>query len=88
MVACNSFLAICTHLRNGKWCSIVPHTFFYVFGDKSELVSIELVNPHHTQAIGLVLSARIPQSPMTSALVNALRNADFEASFELAAKVG
>lgn len=86
MVASNSFLAICTHLRNGKWCSIVPHTFFYVFGDKSELVSIELVNPHHAQAIGLVLSARTPQSPMTSALVNALCNADFEASFKLAAK--
>jgi DNA-binding transcriptional LysR family regulator len=85
-VVSNSFLAICAHLRNGKWCSIVPHTFFYVFGDKSELVSIELVNPPHSQSVGLVISARAPRSPMTSALVNALRDADFEASFELAAK--
>ncbi|MEP7453951.1 LysR family transcriptional regulator [Phyllobacterium sp. SB3] len=80
-IVSNSFLGVCSHLRNGKWCGIVPHTFFYVFGHTHELVSIELVNPAHSQSIGLVLSAREPQSPMANALVRAVRNADFEKSF-------
>jgi DNA-binding transcriptional LysR family regulator len=83
-IVSNSFLAVCAHLRNGKWCSIVPHTFFHVFGGTRELASIELVNPRQVQSIGLVLSARAPQSPMTSALVQAVRGADFEDSFKRA----
>ncbi len=82
LVVSNSFLAVCSHIRNGLWCSIVPHTFLYVFGDKSDLVSIELTNPSHTQAIGLVISDRSPQSPMTKALASALRDADFDAAFD------
>lgn len=80
-VVSNSFLAICSHLRDGHWCSIVPHTFSYVFGDGSDLVSVELANPRNTQAVGLVMSDRSPQSPMTKALVSALRDADFAADF-------
>jgi DNA-binding transcriptional LysR family regulator len=80
-IVSDSFLGVCAHLRNGKWCGIVPHTFFYVFGGTHELVSINLVNPHHSQSIGLVLSSRDPQSPMAGALVRAVQHADFERSF-------
>lgn len=68
-VVSNSFLGICSHLRHGGWSSIVPHTFSYVFGDAPDLVSIDLVEPVHSQAIGLVLSNRDPPSPMASALL-------------------
>jgi DNA-binding transcriptional LysR family regulator len=80
-VVSNSFLAICSHIRNGLWCSIVPHTFLYVFGGNADLVSIELNNPQQTQAIGLVTSDRSPQSPMTKALVRSLQGADFDMVF-------
>ncbi len=80
-IASNSFLAVCSHLRDGRWCSIVPHTFSYVFGDDSDLVFRQLATPAPTQAIGLVLSDRLPQSPMTKALVGALQGADFDADF-------
>lgn len=80
-VVSNSFLAICSHIRNGLWSSIVPHTFLYVFGGNPDLVSIELANPHQSQAIGLVTSDRSPQSPMTKALVRGLAGADFDALF-------
>jgi len=80
-VVSNSFLGVCAHLRNGMWCGIVPHTFFFIFGPASGLVSIDLVEPAVDHAIGLVLSARSPRSPMVSALVDALRGADFEARF-------
>jgi len=78
-IVSNSFLGVCAHLRNGVWCGIVPHTFFYIFGPASGLMSIDLAEPTVEHAIGLVLSARSPRSPMASALVAALRNADFEA---------
>lgn len=81
-VVSNSFLAVCSHIRNGLWCSIVPHTFFYVFGYTSDLVSIDLTDPHQTQAIGLVISDRSPQSPMTKALIRSLQGADFDHDFE------
>lgn len=80
-VVSNSFLGVCAHLRNGMWCGIVPHTFFYIFGNASGLVAIDLVEPAVDHSIGLVLSARSPRSPMASALVAALRGADFEARF-------
>lgn len=82
-IVSNSFLGICSHLRHGEWASIVPHAFFYVFGSASDLVAIDLVEPVHTQSIGLVLSDRDPPSPMAGALLGSIGDADLE--IELAA---
>lgn len=78
-VVSNSFLAICSHLRRGGWASIVPHTFLTVFGGAPDLVAIDLVEPAHSQAIGLVLSDRDPPSPMSDALLASVENSDLEA---------
>lgn len=80
----NSFLAVCSHLRQGEWASIVPHTFLYIFGGGSELVAIDLRDPVHSQAVGLVLSDRDPASPMTEALIRCIAGADFECEFAAA----
>ena len=80
-VVSNSFLGICSHLRHGEWSSIVPHTFSYVFGDAPDLVSIELVEPMHSQAIGLVLSNRDPPSPMSSALLASVLESEITFDF-------
>jgi DNA-binding transcriptional LysR family regulator len=74
----NSFLGICSHVRHGEWASIVPHTFFQVFGGATDLVAIDLVDPVHSQSIGLVLSDRDPPSPMASALLASILEVDFE----------
>ena len=80
-IVSNSFLGVCAHLQAGRWCSIVPHTFFYVFGGRRELVSIDLTTPQQSQSIGLVLSDRSLRSPMAGALLQAVETADFEARF-------
>ena len=80
-VVCNSFLGVCAHLRSGGWASIVPHTLFHLFGEAPDLVMIDLVNPNHSQSIGLVLSDRDPLSSMASALIAAIADADFEKEF-------
>lgn len=83
-IVSNSFLGLCALLRRGAWASIVPHTFFYVFGKIPDLAAIDLVEPVHSQAIGLVLSDRDPLSPMARALMTSTLNADFEQAFATA----
>src|SRR6202008_226003 len=80
-VVSNSFVGIFSHLRHGQWASIVPRTFSYGFAGMSDLHVIDLVEPVHTQAIGLVLSDREPLSPMGAALLSSLAKADLEADF-------
>lgn len=80
-VVSNSFLGIFSHLRHGEWASIVPHTFAYVFAGIPDLVAIDLVEPVHSQAIGLVLSDREPLSPMAGALLASFKDVDLEREF-------
>jgi DNA-binding transcriptional LysR family regulator len=77
-VVSNSFLAILSHLRHGGWSSIVPHTFARLFFAAADLVAVDIIEPVHTQAIGLVLSDREPLSPMSGAMLAAVANLDFE----------
>jgi DNA-binding transcriptional LysR family regulator len=80
-IVSNSFLGIYSHLRYGGWSSIVPHTFSYMFGGIPELVAIDLIEPAHSQAIGLVLSSREPQSPMAGALLASVMEGDLAFGF-------
>lgn len=83
-VVSNSPLAVLAHLRDGLLCSIVPHTFCYVVGHSQGIAWIKLTKPNHTQAIGLVLSSRSPQSPMAAALVASVNQAKFDHDFDFA----
>jgi DNA-binding transcriptional LysR family regulator len=79
-VTSNSFLAVCAHLRSGEWASIVPHSFFHLLGEQPDLVSIDIVDPIHSEAIGLVVSDREPRAPMVAALLAAVMETDIEAA--------
>ncbi len=68
-VTTNSFLAICSHICSGEWSSIIPHTFAYIFAGCEDLVLIDLVDPVHTQTIGLVASDRDPLTPLARAIM-------------------
>jgi DNA-binding transcriptional LysR family regulator len=81
VIVSNSFLAVCAHLRQGSWASIVPHSVFHVLGRQDDLVAIDIVDPHHSEAIGLVISDREPRSPIAAALLSAALNAGIEEAF-------
>src|SRR3546814_12069939 len=70
-IVSNSFLGVCAHVRQGGWASIVPHSFFHVLGQQPDIVAIDIVDPVHSEAIGLVISDREPPSPMAAALLPA-----------------
>jgi len=67
-VVSNSYLGILSQLRTGEWSSIVPHTFAYLFGGQPDIVLIPVVEPIHTQSVGLVTADRDPPPPMARAL--------------------
>lgn len=77
-VTANSFLAVCSHVRSGEWSSIIPHTFAYIFAGCEDLALIDLVDPVHSQTIGLVTLDRDPQSPLAHALVKCADGLDLE----------
>jgi DNA-binding transcriptional LysR family regulator len=77
-VTTNSFLAVCSYVCSGVWSSIVPHTFSYLFSECKDLVSIDLVDPIHSQNIGLVTSDRDPMPPLAHALLQCAKRLDFE----------
>ena len=81
VVASNSFLAVCAHLRHGNWASVMPHSFFHVLGSQPDLAAIDLVDPVHDEAVGLVISGRDPRSPMATALLAAALETDIETAF-------
>jgi DNA-binding transcriptional LysR family regulator len=84
-VVSNSFMGILSHLHHGEWASIVPHTFAWLFFGGAQFVALELVEPAHSQSIGLVLSDREPLAPMAGALLASIADVDFEHDLRAAA---
>lgn len=77
-VVSNSYMGVLSHVRHGEWASIVPHPFAELFEGASDLVALDIIEPVHTQSIGLVLSDREPLSPMSGALLSSVRDVNFE----------
>ncbi len=82
-VVSNSFLAVLAQLRTGSSSSIVPHTFAHLFGRQPDIALIPLVEPLHSQSIGLVVSDRDPPPPMARALEACVRSLDLASRLSL-----
>ncbi len=80
-ITSDSFLSVCSHVSSGAWSSIVPHTFSLIFAGCNELALVKLINPVHTQVIGLVVSDRDPLSPLALALMKCAARLDLDAEF-------
>lgn len=76
-ITSNSFLSICSHVCSGEWSSIIPNTFGYIFSGCPELAMIDLVDPVHSQTIGIVASDRDPLPPLARALMSSAARLDF-----------
>lgn len=80
-IVSNSFLAVPAHLRDGGFASIMPHSFARMLGTPSEIIALDLVEPAHSELVGLVVSDRDPRSPMVAALMSAALEVDVESAF-------
>jgi DNA-binding transcriptional LysR family regulator len=65
----DSMILLYSHVKTGRWASIMPARLAATLGLTDVLRSIPIVKPEETHRIGLVAPAREPMTPLTAALV-------------------
>ncbi len=66
----NSMIVLFSHIRTGKWSSIMPLNLTETFGFSEPIHAIPIVEPDASHMVGLVASPRAPQTPLVSALLD------------------
>ena len=65
----NSMIVLFSHVRTGRWASVMPEKLADTLGLTERLRSIPIVEPEVVLQIGLVVPPREPMAPLASALV-------------------
>jgi DNA-binding transcriptional LysR family regulator len=65
----DSMIVLFSHVRTGRWASVMPAKLAETLGLTDTLRAIPIVEPEAVQTIGLVAPAREPMMPVTAALV-------------------
>jgi DNA-binding transcriptional LysR family regulator len=65
----NSMIVLFSHVRTGRWASVMPEKLADTLGLTEHLRSIPIVEPEAVHSIGLVFPDREPMPPMAAALV-------------------
>jgi DNA-binding transcriptional LysR family regulator len=65
----DSMILLFSHVRTGRWASVMPAKLAETLGLTDTLRAIPITEPEAVQTIGLVVPARQPMTPITAALV-------------------
>jgi DNA-binding transcriptional LysR family regulator len=65
----NSMIVLFSHVRTGRWASVMPEKLADTLGLTQHLRSIPIVEPEAVHGIGLVVAEREPLPPLVAALV-------------------
>jgi len=65
----NSMIVLFSHVRTGRWASVMPEKLANTLGLTERLRSIPIVEPEVMHQIGLVVPPREPMTPLVAALV-------------------
>ena len=65
----DSMILLFSHVRTGRWASVMPARLAETLGLTDTLRAIPITEPEAVQTIGLVVPAREPMTPLTAALV-------------------
>ncbi|MBX3569318.1 MAG: LysR family transcriptional regulator [Rhizobiaceae bacterium] len=66
----NSMIVLFTHIRTGKWASIMPLNLAETFGFQEPIRAIPIVEPDASHLVGLVAARRDPNTPLVAALLD------------------
>jgi DNA-binding transcriptional LysR family regulator len=66
----NSMIVLFSHIRTGKWSSIMPLTLAETLGFSEPIRAIPIVGPDAGHSVGLVVAPREPNTPLVSALID------------------
>jgi DNA-binding transcriptional LysR family regulator len=69
----NSMIVLFSHIRTGKWGSIMPLNLSETLGFAEPIRSIPIVEPDARHLVGLVTADREPHTPLVSALLHEAR---------------
>ena len=69
MLEANSTIALLSHVRTGKWASVVANTLADVFAFPASIRSIPIEGPEVEHQMGLVVLDREPMTPIVNALL-------------------
>jgi DNA-binding transcriptional LysR family regulator len=65
----NSMIVLFSHVRTGRWASVMPEKLAETLGLTETIRAIPIVEPEAVHTIGLVVPAREPMTPLNAALV-------------------
>jgi DNA-binding transcriptional LysR family regulator len=65
----NSMIVLFSHVRTGRWASVMPEKLADTLGLTRHLRAIPIVEPEAVHQIGLIVPPRDPLTPLASALV-------------------
>ncbi len=66
----NSMIVLFSHIRTGKWSSVMPLNLAETFGFAEPIKAIPIVDPDASHVVGLVASPRQPHTPLVAALLD------------------
>ena len=66
----DSMIPLFSHVRTGRWASVMPAKLAETLGLTDTIRAIPIVKPEAVQTIGLVAPAREPMTPLAAALVS------------------
>lgn len=70
----NSMIVLFSHIRTGKWASIMPLNLAETLGFAESIRAVPIVKPYARHSVGLVIARRDPHSPLVSALIDEARS--------------
>jgi DNA-binding transcriptional LysR family regulator len=73
MLESNSMIVLFSHVRTGRWASVMPAKLAETLGLTETIRSVPIVEPEAVHTIGLVVPAREPMTPLNAALVTEAR---------------
>ena len=69
----NSVIVLFSHVRTGRWASVLPERLASMLGVGGRVRSIPIVEPEAAHKVGLVVPHREPMTPLALALVAEVR---------------
>jgi DNA-binding transcriptional LysR family regulator len=69
MLESDSMIVLFSHVRTGRWASVMPAKLAETLGLTATIRAIPIVEPDEVHTIGLVVPEREPMTPLTAALV-------------------
>ena len=73
MLTSNSLFVLYTHVKTGRWASVMPAKLAETLGLADTVRSIPIVDPEVNYSIGLIIPNRDPMTPLLAALVQTAR---------------